>query len=159
MKETEGLINQGMNSTSDKEFANISQGTNDSRGLLTQPDNFSSGLASDPMSEAIRGKYSRNYNIHQSGLQNKMKVDARNSHFEKVRVAHELANEEAQINFQKEMTKYKQKMAKRQQRQALIGQTLGLVGGVVGGIYGGPAGAAGGSTAGQAAGSVDYSKV
>lgn len=153
MRETEGLINQGLTSTPEKEYQNLSQGT-DTSGLLTQPDNFNQGLSfgDQALSSAIRGKYSRPFQLDQSRLQNKMKLDARNEHFQKILTAHTLANQEAQTNFQKEMIKYKQKMAKRQQRQQIVGSVLGLTGAVAGGIMGGPAGATGGLAAGGMAG-------
>ena len=153
MRETEGLINQGMTSTPDQEMSTLSKGT-DTSGLLNSPETFNQGLGygDQALSSAIRNKYSEPFRTQQSGLQNKMKLDSRNVHFEKMRVAHQLANDEAQANFQKSMIKYKQKMAKRAQRQQLVGQVLGLVGGVAGGAMGGPAGAMGGQAAGNAAG-------
>lgn len=153
MKETEGLINQGLTSTPEKEYQNLSQGT-DTSGLLTQPDNFNQGLSfgDQALSSAIRGKYSRPFQLEQSGLQNKMKLDARNEHFQKILTAHKMASEEAAMNFQKELLKYKQKQAKKAQRGQIVGQVLGLVGGVVGGVYGGAGGAAGGMAAGNMVG-------
>ncbi len=155
MRETQGLIQQGFDSTPDQAYGELSRGVGDSRGLLNQPDNFNQGLSygNDAMSSAIRSKYSRPFEVQQSGLENKMKLDARNVHFKKLETAHQLANEEANMNFQKELIKYEQKKQKRAQRGALIGQVLGLVGGVVGGVYGGPAGSAVGGTAGQSVGS------
>ncbi len=152
MKETEGLIKQGMESTPEKEYASLSQGT-DYSGLLNQPDTFNQGLSygDQGMSDAIKQKYSRPFNVQQQGMQNKMKLDARNEHFAKIKMAHDLAGQEANTNFQKEMVKYKQKQAKQQQRTAIIGSVLGLVGSVVGGIYGGPGGASAGGAAGNAA--------
>ncbi len=152
MRETESLIKQGFESTPDKAYGQLSAGT-DTSGLLSQSDNMNQGLSfgDQGLSQAIRSRYSRPFQAQQSGLQNKMKLDARNEHFEKIRVAHELANQEAQTNFQKEMIKYKQKMAKRAQRQQIVGSVLGLTGGVIGGMMGGPAGAAGGMAAGGAA--------
>ena len=154
MRETEGLIQAGLNSTPEKEYQTISQRTNDSRGLLNQGDNLNQGLnyGDEALSSAIRSKYSKPYNTQMSGMENKMRLDARNAHFARLQTAHQLANEEAKINFQKEMIKYKQKMAKRQQRQQLVGSVLGLTGAVAGGVIGGSAGAAGGSMAGGAAG-------
>lgn len=157
MRETEGLIKQGMTSTPEQEYGQLSQGVGESRGLLNQDANnsFNSGMAygDQALSSAIRSKYSKPFNVQSSGLDNKMKLDARNAHFEKVKTAHHLANEEANMNFQKELIKYKQKQQKRAQRGQLAGQVLGLVGGVVGGIYGGPAGGAAGGAAGQSVGS------
>lgn len=155
MRETEGLINQGMQSTPEQSYGQLSQGVGDSRGLLNQQDNFNQGMAygDQALSSAIRSKYSKPYNVQMSGLDNKMKLDARNAHFEKIRTAHQMANEEANLNFQKELIKYKQKKQKQAQRSALIGQTLGIVGAAVGGAYGGPAGAAAGGGAGQMMGS------
>lgn len=155
MRETEGLIKQGFESTPDQAYGQLSQGVGDSKGLLTQDDNFNQGLSygDQALTSAIRSKFSKPHNIQMSGMENKMKLDARNAHFAKIQTAHQLANEEANLNFQKELIKYKQKKQKQAQRSALIGQTLGLVGGVVGGIYGGPAGAAGGMAGGQMVGS------
>lgn len=154
MRETEGLIRQGMESTPEQEYSRISQGVDDSRGLLTQQDNTNQGLAygDEALSSAIRGKMSKGYNVARSGLENKMKLDARNEHQAKLMTAHQMANEEANLNFQKEMIKYKQKKMKQAQRQQLIGQVLGLTGAVVGGVYGGPAGAAAGGAAGNMVG-------
>lgn len=153
MKETEGLIKSGLNSTPDQEYGNFSQGT-DTSGLLNQDSGMNQSLSygDQALSSAIKGKYSRPFQVQQQGLQNKMKIDARNAHFEKVLTAHHLANEEANLNFQKELIKYKQKKQKQAQRGAVIGQVLGLTGAIVGGIYGGPAGAAAGGAAGSAGG-------
>lgn len=154
MRETEGLINQGLNSSSDKAYQDLSQGTSDSAGLLNQSDNTNQGLAygDQALSSAIKGKYSKPFQVQQQGLQNKMHLDARNVHFERLLTAHNMAAEEANMNFQKELVKYKQKQQKKAQRGAIVGQVLGLVGGVVGGIYGGPGGAAGGMAGGQMVG-------
>jgi hypothetical protein len=152
MRETQGLINQGLNSTADQSYQSISQGTEQS-GLLNQPDN-SEGLGMAPMSEAIRSKYSKPFHMQQQRQQQKMKLDARNEHFAKVEMAHQLANEEANLNFQKELIKYKQKQAKRAQRMAVINSVLQLGGMVAGTVAGGPgagtmAGGAAGTMAGQ----------
>ena len=151
MRETEGLIKSGLDSTAEKEYQNLSQGT-DYSGLINKQDNTNQSLSfgDQAMSSAIRAKYSRPFQTQQQGMQNKMQLDARNVHFEKMRVAHQMANEEANLNFQKELIKYKQKKMKQAQRSQLIGSVLGLVGGVVGGIYGGP----GGAVAGQQGGSM-----
>lgn len=155
MRETEGLIKQGMDSTPEQAYQGMAQGT-DTSGLLNQSDNTNQNLSfgDQALSSAIRGKYSKPFQVQQQGLQNKMKLDARNEHFEKIRVAHELANEEANLNFQKELIKYKQKQQKRAQRQAVIGSVLGLVGGIAGGVFtgGNPAGVGAGMAAGQGAG-------
>lgn len=154
MKETEGLIKAGMESTPEQAYGSISQGTRDSAGLLSGPETFNQGLSfgDQALSSAIRSKYSKPYNLKMQGLENKMRLDARNAHQAKLETAHQLASQEAELNFQKEMIKYKKKMARRQQRQQLVGSVLGIVGGVAGGIMGGPAGAMGGAGAGQAGG-------
>lgn len=151
MKETEGLIKQGMESTPDQAYGSIAQGTKDSAGLLSGPETFNQGLSfgDQALSSAIRSKYSKPYNVKMQGLENKMRLDARNAHQAKLETAHQLASEEAQMNFQKEMIKYKKKMAKRQMRQQLVGSVLGIGATVAGGAMGGPAGAAGGSAVGQ----------
>lgn len=151
MKETEGLIKSGLNSTPEQEVANFSQGT-DTSGLLNQDSGMNQNLSfgDQALSSAIKGKYSRPFQVQQQGLQNSIKLDARNAHFEKMLTAHHLANEEANLNFQKEMIKYKQKQAKKAQRGAVIGQVLGLTGAIVGTVYGGgPAGGMAGGAAGQ----------
>jgi len=157
---TQGLVDRANASTPDKEYQSLSQGT-DTSGLLNQSDNMNQNLSfgDQALSTAIRGKYSKPFQVQQQGMQNKMKLDARNEHFEKVRVAHELASQEAQTNFQKELIKYKQKQQKRAQRQQLVGSVLGIVGGVAGGIMGGPAGAKGGMAGGQAVGNIDQNKM
>lgn len=156
MRETEGLIQAGLNSNPEQEQQALSAGVHDSAGLLNQSDNMNSGLSygDQALSSAIRNKYSTPFRMQQQGLDNRIKLDARNAHFEKMLTAHQLASQEAQLNFQKELIKYKQKMAKRQQRQQLVGQTLGLVGAIAGGAMGGPAGAGGGMAAGGAAGTM-----
>lgn len=153
MRETEGLIQQGLTSTPEDEYKAISQGVDDYKGLLTKPDSFNKDAAygNEAMSNAIRSKYSKPYQVQMQGLDNKLKLDARNAHFEKIRTAHQLANEEANLNFQKEVIKWKKKQAKQAQRQALAGSVLGLVGGVVGTAYGGAAGGAAGSQTGNIA--------
>lgn len=153
MRENEGLIQAGLNSTPEQEVANYSQGT-DTSGLLNQDSGMNQSLSfgDQALSSAIKGKYSKPFQVQQQGLQNKIKLDARNAHFEKMLTAHHLANEEANLNFQKEMIKYKQKQAKKAQRGAVIGQVLGLTGAIVGGIYGGPVGSAAGGAAGNEAG-------
>lgn len=157
MIETEGLIKKGMDSTADKEYQNISQGT-DTSGLLNGGSGFNDGLnfGNDAMTQAIRQKYSKPFQVQQQGLQNKMKLDARNEHFTKIHTAHQLANEEANLNFQKEMIKYKQKMQKKAMRGQIISTVLSLGGAVAGGVVGGPVGAmagyGGGAMAGQAIG-------
>ena len=148
MKETEGLINQGMTSTPEQSYQSFSEGT-DTSGLLNRSDNFDQGMGFNPMSEAIKQKYSRPFQLNQDKLQNKMKLDARNEHFAKIEMAHNLASQEASTNFQKELLKYKQKQQKRAQRQAIIGSVLGLGGGIAGAAMGGPAGAGMGMSAGN----------
>ena len=154
MKETEGLIKSGLNSSADQAYGELSSGVGDSAGLLTQPDNFNSNIAygDQAMSSAIRNKYSKPFQVQQQGMENKMKLDARNVHFQKMLTAQQLASEEVKLNFQKEMIKYKQKMAKRAQRNQIIGQVLGIGGAVAGGAMAGPGGAIAGNQAGQAAG-------
>lgn len=150
---TQGLVDRAMGSSNEQEYQNLSKGT-DTSGLLNQGDNLNQNLSfgDNALSSAIRSKYSKPFQVQQQGLQNKMQLDAKNTHFEKLLTAQQMASQEVQLNFQKEMIKYKQKMAKRQQRQQLVGSVLGLTGAVAGGVMGGPAGAVGGSAAGGAAG-------
>jgi hypothetical protein len=133
MKETQRIIDDGMNSTVEKEHGMLSQGS-DTSGLLGQNDNFNSGLGygDNAMSSAIRNKYSQGYNTQMSGMGNKMQLDARNAHSQKILTAHNMASEEANLNMQKEMIKYKQKQMKKAQRGQIVGNVLGLVGSFLG---------------------------
>lgn len=146
--------------TADSMAKQYGAGTENARGLLNQGGNtFNEGLSygDKAMSSAIRGKYMGefNRNAHKVNLNNLRNADE--DHIRKLSVASELANQEVEMNRQKEILKHKMKQAKKQQRGAMIGQVLGIVGAVGGGVAGNIAapgvGTAPGAMAGQAIGS------
>jgi hypothetical protein len=152
MQYSQGLIDAANASTPQSEYASLSKGTNQS-GLIDSGASFDNTLAYKPQTDAIRSKYMQGYNTQMAGLENKMSLESKNASFNKIAVATEAAAQEAQLNFQKELMKYKQKMAKRAQRMATIGTVLNVAGTAGGFAVGGPAGAVvGGAVANQAAG-------
>lgn len=135
--------------------ANYSGGTDVARGLLNRPDHFSQSLGGgDPaMSAAIRSKYAGNFERSANRLNFDNVKNANADHLKKLEVATQMANEEHQMNFQKEMMRKKAAQAKAAMRGQLVGSVLGIVGGAAGaGMGGGPAGMAGGQALGQGVG-------
>jgi hypothetical protein len=153
MQYSQGLIDNAMSNSPEKEYQAISKGVDSSRGLVRSDDQFNSALSmKNPQSDAIRQKYMGEFDLKMGGLKNQMSLDAKNASFNKLAVATEAAAQEAQLNFQKEVMKYRQRKAKQAQRMAVVGNVLGLVGMGAGAMAGGPVGAGVGMQAGQTAG-------
>lgn len=152
----QALGSEARNETAESMAKQYGGGTENARGLLNQGGNsFNSGLSygDKAMSSAIRGKYMGDFNrnAHKVNLNNLRNADE--DHIRKLSVASELANQEVEMNRQKEILKHKMKQAKKQQRGALIGSVLGIVGGVAGGVAGSMAAPGVGTGAGAMAGS------
>lgn len=122
------------------------------RGLLADDGGFDKGLGMDPTLAAVRGRSQRDFQHEENRLKTDVKMNSRNSYFERLGKATELAAEENRMNFAREMAKRKAKEAKKQARGAMVGSVLGLVGGVGGTMVGGPAGGMVGMQAGSAIG-------
>lgn len=143
------------NETAKSLAGQYSGGVENARGLLSQGGNeLNSGLnyGDQAMSLAIRQKYMGefNRNVHKVNLNNLRAADE--DHIRKLSVASELANQEVEMNRQKEILKHKMKEAKKAQRGAMVGQVLGIVGGVVAGAYSGGAAAGAGYAVGSGIG-------
>ena len=136
--------------------ANYNSGNEAARGLLARDNAFGESLGGGPdpaMSAAIRNKYAGQFG-QKMGRLNLENVKAANSdHLKKMEVATQMANEEHQMNFQKEMMRKKAAQAKQMMRAQLVGTVLGIVGGVAGGAATmSPQGAMAGMALGQGAG-------
>ncbi len=123
------------------------------QGLLKEDGGFNQGLAyQNPMSAAIQQRTMGKFQHEERKLNVEVKNAARNSYFDRLAKATDLAHQEQQANFDKEMAKRKAKEAKKAARGQAIGSILGIVGGVAGGVFGGPVGGAAGAQAGGAIG-------
>lgn len=122
------------------------------RGLLADDGSFDKGLSMSPDLAAVRSRSQRDFNQNERKLNADVKMNARNSYFERLANATDLASQESQMNFQRELMRRKAKEAKKQARGAMIGSVLGIVGGVAGTVFGGPAGGMVGMQAGSAVG-------
>lgn len=127
------------------------------RGLLSSgPDTFSQNLggSDQAMGQAIRAKYMQKYSQGERKLAHEMNKAGQNDYLKKLAVTSDLANQEHQLNVQKEMLKQKQKAAKKAARGQIVGQVLGIAGAVVGGVasLGNPAAIYAGYQVGNAAG-------
>jgi hypothetical protein len=129
------------------------------RGLLNTPDSYSGGLSygDSATRDAIRSKAFGGFEKAHAHLSIETLKNADQDHLKKLEVASSMANEEYQMNMQKEILRKKQAQAKQMARGALVGSVLGIVGGVTGGAAGGAPGAMAGyqlgSGVGNAAGS------
>ncbi len=143
--------------TSAGQAANYTSGTDSARGLLNRPDTFSAGLggAPDPMQSAIRQKYAGQFERAQDHTNLDALKGAKLDHLRKLDVATQMASQEHQMNFEKEMQRKKMSQQQRMMRGQIVGQVLGIVGAVAGGVAGAPTGvgAVGGAAAGYALGS------
>ena len=145
-------------------YAKYNSGAPQVAGLMNQPDNYSQKLggADNAQLNAIKSKYDQKFGQDQSRLNLTLMKQANEDHLRKVQIANQMANQEMEINRQKEMLRQQRKAAKRQARGAMIGNVLGIVGAVGGGLAGGLgtggtpmgaiAGASVGNSLGQAAG-------
>lgn len=144
-------VTQGaMNSSAESERAAYQPSS--TRGLLADDGSFDKGLGMDPTLAAVRGRSQRDFQHDENKLNADVKMNSRNSYFERLGKATELAAEENRMNFAREMAKRKAKEAKKQARGAMLGSVLGIVGGVAGTVFGGPAGGMVGAQAGGAIG-------
>lgn len=127
------------------------QGTESADKMMNREDSFNSNIG-NPMSDAIRSKFSQGYNQDRQSLQRSTGLEARNSYFQKLQSAADLVAKEQALNHQKQMAAYQAKQDKKRARGALVGQVLGIGGMVAGGMAGGPGGAMAGGAIGQGVG-------
>jgi hypothetical protein len=150
---------EARNESSSGLASNYTGGTERARGLLNSTDNFSENLGggANPMQDAIRQKYAGGFERNQNRVDFEALKGAKNDHLKKLQVATEMAGQEHQMNFEKEMQRKKMANAKAAMRGQIMASVLGIAGGVGGAALGGPAGAAAGyqlgSGTGQAVGS------
>lgn len=128
-------------------------------GLMadTSTERFNAGLGgnNDPTLSAIKNKYNKQFSHNQQRLSLGAMRDAEEDNLRKIQVANQLADQEMEMNRQKEMLKQQMKKAKRAARSATIGNILGVAGAGAGFAFGGgPAGAAVGMGSGQAIGNM-----
>lgn len=152
---TRDVYRDAMDSAPDKMYANTMENTDQAKGLLNPgTTGLETGLGRDQraMGEAIRNKHSKLASVDDARLRFDMKTQAQNKNFEKLQVAADMVGQEQAMNYEKALAKYKQKLARKNARAAIVGQVLGIAGGIVGGIYGGPGGASAGYAAGNMVG-------
>jgi len=131
------------------------RGTGAGRGLLTQEDTYNSGLAyGNPMSHAIKQRAMNDYNTQYKEISNRALRAASEDHIRNLASASQMANEEVQMNRQKEMLKNQIDQANKRARGQVLGTVLGITGGIAGAYAGGPAGAMAGYSAGQGVGNM-----
>ncbi len=128
--------------------------TSEARGLLNQPNNFSSnlGYGDAATSEAIRSRASQPYLRQEGQLKLDVMQNAASDHIRQLQVASQAAGQEVEDNRQKAILRWKVDQANKKARGAVLGNVLGIVGGVVAGVYTAGTGAAAGAAAGYAAG-------
>lgn len=131
-------------------------GNQEARGLLNDPGqlNKSLGFNDQAMGDAIRSKYMQGYGHKESQLNNKMFQQADADHIRQLAGASELANQEVEMNRQKEILRWKVQQSKKAQRGAILGNVLGIAGAAGGAYAGGPQGMMAGMQGGQAAGNM-----
>lgn len=150
--DTRGIANEAQNANEAGINSSLSQGIDQSRGLLNDSGSYERSLGFDPMSAAIKQRYSQEYGRGMARLENEKKMASKELLFKKLETASRLANEEVALNHQRQIIAEKQRQAKRARRGMVIGQVLGLAGAAVGAAVGGPGGAMMGYSAGSAAG-------
>lgn len=139
----------------DQRNADYSSGETAARGLLNSGDNgFTAGLGGEnqAMSQAIKAKYGGVFGRAQDRLNIDTLKNAKADHLKKLEVATDMATQEHQMNFEKEMQRKKMAQMAKAMRGQLVGSVLGIVGGVGGAVVGGPAGAMAGAALGSGAG-------
>jgi hypothetical protein len=129
--------------------SNYMGGTEAARGLLNSPDSYSGGLSygDSAVRDAIRQKGVGSFNQSQNRLSIETLKRADQDHVKKLEVASQMANEEFQMNMQKEILRKKQAQAKQMARGAMVGSVLGIVGAVGGASV--PGAGVGGAIAGN----------
>lgn len=149
-----GLINSETSTNANKIAANYGSGIEEGRGLLNAPDNFNKNLSYGDAGTlgAIKSKYNQEYNQNAKQLSTKLMSQANTDQIKRLAVASQAADQEVELNRQKEFLKYQKSQANKKARGAVLGHVLGIVGGVVAGAYTAGAGAPAGFMAGEAAG-------
>lgn len=149
-----GLINENNATNANKLSQNYSSGISEGRGLLNRPDTINKSLSygDNATSNAIRSKYSHQYELSARELSTKTMAQAHSDQIKKLTVASQLADQEVQMNKDKALLRDKKKQADRKARGAVLGHVLGIVGGVVAGAYTMGTAAPAGFMAGEAAG-------
>lgn len=135
--------------------ADYGSGTETARGLLNSGDNgFTAGLGGEnqAMSQAIKAKYGGTFNRAQDRLNVDNLKNAKADHLKKLEVATQMATQEHQMNFEKEMQRKKMAQMAKAMRGQVVGSVLGIVGAGAGAFFGGPAGMMAGAALGQGAG-------
>lgn len=150
----QGLIGEENTTSANTLAGDYSSGISEGRGLLNRTDNFNKNLSyGDPATtNAIRSKYSHQYENASRELTAQTMRQAHSDKIQKLTVASQLADQEVQLNKEKALLKDKKKQADRRARGQVLGHVLGIVGGVVAGVYSGGAAAPAGFAAGEAAG-------
>lgn len=140
-------------SSANQRTADYGAGMQTARGLIGPDTNFESRLG-NPMQEAIRTKYAREYDNTERALSAKLRRAGQDDHLKKLSVANQLAEEESVMNMRKAELERKKRAMKRQARAGVIGTALGLVGAAAGAAIGGPAGASAGYMIGAGTGAM-----
>lgn len=151
--EISGYGNEARQGSIDKNYSNYSQGLSQGRGLMDNVGNFSERLGSaTPEASAIRAKYDQDFGKEQKRISLGMMRQAQEDNIKKLQAANQMADQEMEINRQKELLKWQRKQAKKAARGQLVGNVLGIVGAVGGAVVGGAPGAMVGYSVGQGAG-------
>jgi len=155
MSDIAGLLKDNQGSSAAANTSNYMNAASEARGLLNAPDNFNRGMSygDEAMSKAIRNKGSQKYSMGERRLANEMRKGGQDDYVKKLQITSQLANEEHQINVQKEIMRQKQEQARKAARGQVIGTVLGITGAVAGGMMTGGAGAGAGAMAGYQIGS------
>lgn len=149
-----GLIESGQETGQQAGQRYMQAGSEAGRGLLGREDNYNQGLAygDRAISDAIKSKYMQQYGKAEKKLNTQVLLKADQDKVKELNLTSQLANEEVELNKQKDMLKWKKKQADKKARGNVLGTVLGITVGTVAGIYSGGSGAAAGYAAGNAAG-------
>ena len=147
-------INGAMNSSPEKMQASYQPPS--ASGLLKDDGGFNEGLAyKNPMSAAIQARTMSGFQKEEQKLNAEVKNQSRNAYFDRLSQAASLAQQEQQMNFEKEMARRRAKEAKKQARGQIIGTILGVAGAGAGAMMGGgPVGAVAGAQLGSSVGNI-----
>ncbi len=104
------------------------------------------------MGDAIRSKYTREYNQGAQAQRTDAKLEAGKQYFDKLSSVKMAVGQEQEMNYQKALEKWKADQRRKAARAGLVGNVLGIVSGAVAGYFTGGAGTLAGYQAGNAAG-------
>jgi len=128
--EMAALAKEGKRSNADIS-QNYMQDTGKARGLLDAPDTSNQKMAySNPMSTAIKNRYSNDFNFQSKQLNNRILRAASEDNIRNLAATTQAATQEVLQNRQKEMLRNEIDQANKRARGQVLGTVLGITGGI-----------------------------